>query len=587
MKFSTLTKDDLIEAYENKSKTLDWGQAHAGETRHMLDWFYGINTSRALTLAIKTTGMFKIMSTGRVQGPALKLIVDKEKEIQAFKPEPYWQIELDGEAEKKPIIAWHIEDKFWEKEKAEKIYNKIKAEKKAKVAKVEKKLFNQSPPFPFDLTSMQIEAYRTLRISPKITLSIAQDLYTSGYISYPRTSSQQLPAKIGYKKIITALSRNPRYYNETKILLSKASLKPNEGKKTDPAHPAIYPTGIQPKNLKKEQADIYELIVRRFLATFGDPAVRQTMNVKINCKEEPFLAKGTTTAEPGWHLLYGRFVMLKEEELPIVKESQIIDVRKIKFHSKETQPPKRYTEASIIKELEHRGLGTKSTRSEIIDTLFKRDYISGKQVQATDLGIKTIETLEKHNPEIIDEALTRHFEEEMEEIREGKKKEEAVIDEAKGVLVKIMDKFKKSEKEIGKKLSAAQKETRKEMTTLGKCPVCKEGDLIIRRGKFGQFAACSRYPDCKTTFSLPSNALVKPTKKACSECNFPMVQVIRKGKRPQELCLNPECPLKKVAEEKIKKKCPKCGKDMVVRSSVYGKFLACSGYPKCKHIERL
>jgi len=587
MKFSTLTKPDLIEAYENKSPHLDWGQANAGETRHVLDWFYGINTSRALTTAIKTAGFFKIMSTGRVQGPALKLIVDKEKEIKAFKPEPYWQIELIGEADKKTIDAWHVEDKFWVKQKAEKTYKKIKSEKKATITSVEKKQFNQAPPNPFDLTALQIEAYRTLRISPKITLSIAQDLYTSGYISYPRTSSQKLPAKIGYKKIITALSKNPNYQNETKILLAKPQLKPNEGKKTDPAHPAIYPTGIHPKELNKEQANIYDLIVRRFLATFGDPALRQTMNIKIDCKEEPFIAKGTTTIEPGWHLLYGRFVMLKEEELPPVKESQIIDVKKIILHSKQTQPPKRYTEASIIKELEKKMLGTKSTRAQIIDTLYQRNYVSGKKIQATGLGIATIETLEKHNPDIIDEALTRHFEIEMEEIRQQRKKEQDVIDEAKQVLTKITDKFKKQEKAIGQELVKAQKETHKEMRTLGKCPTCGKGDLVIKRGKFGQFAACSKYPECKTTFSLPSGVLIKPTKNLCKECNHPMLQIIRKGKRPQEVCINPECPLKKVAEQKIEKKCPKCGKPLVVKSSVYGKFLACSGYPECKYTEKI
>jgi DNA topoisomerase-1 len=396
MKFSTLTKDDLIEAYENKSKHLDWGQAHAGEARHILDWFYGINTSRALTAAMKTKGAFKIMSSGRVQGPTLKLVVDKEKEIQAFKSVPYWQIELIGEADKKDIDSWHEKDKFWKKEEAEAIYNKIHKEKSAIVAKVDKNRFNQNPPHPFDLTSLQIESYRTLRISPKRTLEIAQDLYIAGFISYPRTSSQKLPDKLGFKKIITALSK--QFPEEAKLLLAKKSLKPNEGEKSDPAHPAIYPTGILPGSLDKEAHNVYELIVRRFLATFGDPAVRETMNISIDCKKEIFLAKGTTTVEPGWYVLYGRFVPFKEEELPAVKKDQVLPVKKIELHSKETQPPKRFTEASIIKELEKRNLGTKATRAQIIDTLFQRDYIGGKQIKATELGIRTINTLEKYNP---------------------------------------------------------------------------------------------------------------------------------------------------------------------------------------------
>jgi len=599
MKFSTLTKPDLIEAYENKSRTLDWGQANAGETRHILDWFYGINTSRALTLAIKSAGMFKLMSTGRVQGPALKLIVDKEKEIKAFKPIPYWQIQLVGLAQKKEIDSWHEKDKFWDQKQANNIFDKIHKEKTAAIDKVERKRFKQFPPNPFDLTSMQIEAYRALNLSPKRTLEIAQDLYTSGYISYPRTSSQQLPSKIGYKKILQALSK--KFPKEAKILLDKKELKPNEGKKTDPAHPAIYPTGIIPKSMKdKDVSNVYELIARRFFATFGDPAERETMNVHIDCRGEIFLAKGTTTVELGWHVLYGRFTPAKEEELPAVEKGQTIDVKKIELHQKETQPPKRFTEASIIKELEKRNLGTKATRAQIIDTLFQRDYTEGRQIKATELGIRTIETLEKHNPEIIDEKLTREFEEDMEEIREKKEKEEDVLERAKNILNKIMDKFKKDEKDIGQELAAAQKETRDELTTLGPCPVCKEGQLQIRRGKFGFFAACNRYPDCKTTFSLPSNALVKPAKKICETCGYPMVLIIKKRKRPQEICLNPKCPKKlegydaeqkKEMEEidagKIEKECPKCGKPLVLRKSIYGAFLGCSGYPKCRYTEKL
>ncbi len=598
MKFSTLTKEDLVEAYENKLPHLDWGQAHAGETRHMLDWFYGINTSRALTAAIKTTGMFKLMSTGRVQGPALKLIVDKEKEIKAFKPTPFWQIELLGKTEKKDISSWHEKDKFWDHKEAKKTYDKIRKEKTAAIDKVDKKRFNQSPPTPFDLTSLQIEAHRALRLAPKRTLEIAQELYTAGAISYPRTSSQKLPAKIRYKKIIGLLSK--KFPKEAKILLDKKVLKPNEGKKQDPAHPAIYPTGQGSSRSDKDVQGIYELIVRRFLATFGDPAVRETMNIKINCKDEIFIAKGTTTVEPGWHKLYGRFTPAKEEELPAVKKNQLIDVKKITLHDKETNPPKRFTEASIIKELEKRSLGTKATRASIIDTLFQRDYIEGKQIKATELGIRTINTLEKYNPGIIDEALTRGFEEDMEEIREGKEKEEAVLQRSKKVLDKIMKTFKQKEKDIGKELAKAQKETRDELTTLGPCPVCKKGQLQIRRGKFGYFIACNRYPDCTTTFSLPSNALSKPAKKICETCGYPVILVIKKRKRPQEVCINPKCPsklegytkqqLKKIENiesGKTRPICPKCKKGhLKVRKSVYGTFIACDQYPRCRYIEQ-
>ena len=599
MKFSTLTKPDLIEAYENKSKHLDWGQANAGETRHFLDWFNGINYSRALTSSIKTAGSFKLMSTGRVQGPALKIIVDKEKDIRAFKPVPFWQIELQGIVNKGALIAWHKEDKFWDKKKAQDVFKNVKNEKKAVIDKVGKKQFNQAPPTPFDLTTLQVESYRCHRISPKETLSLAQELYTSGVISYPRSSSQQLTPKIGFKKIFSKLSNQDNYASLVKNLLSRKTLKPNDGKKTDPAHPAIYPTGNEPKEMNEREQKVYDLIVKRFMATFSEPALRETMTVYVNCKDEIFIAKGTRTVEKGWHVFYEPYVKIEEEELPSANKDDKVDVKKIYLHDKETLPPKRFTPASIIKELEKRNLGTKATRSDIVDRLFQRGYVDGKSIEATNLGIKTVETLEKHCPKIVDEELTKHFEEEMEDIRQGKRKSENVLKEAKSAIESIIKDFKKYEKDIGKALLAATIETRDALSDLGQCPKCKTGQLHLRRGKFGAFAACNKYPKCKTTFSLPSNALIKPAQKLCETCNYPMVLAIKRGKRPMELCLNKECPskhlegeagkeAKDIAKGKVEKECPQCkdGK-IILRKSIYGAFLGCSKYPKCKYTEKL
>lgn len=587
MKFSTLTKPDLIEAYDKASPTLDWGQAEAGETRHFLDYYYGINLSRALTSAITSTGMFKILSTGRVQGPALKIVVDREKDIKAFKPVPFWQIELNGKAKDKDVLAWHKEDKFWEKDKADAVMKKVKGEKEGKVASVNKNEFQQKPPTPFDLTSLQTEAYRCFGIRPKETLSLAQELYTNGIISYPRTSSQQLPAAIGYQKILKALAKQKAYVDLCKKLLGLKTLTPNNGKKTDPAHPAIYPTGIKGP-LEGKQAKIYDLIVKRFMATFSSPALRETLVVEISVKEEPFIAKGTRTVEKNWHEFYAPYVKLEEIQLPAMVKGDVIDVKKIIMHNKETQPPKRYTQSSIIKELEKRGLGTKATRADIVETLYARNYVTGDKIEATELGIHIVGILEKYVPKIVDEALTRHFDDEMEKIRERSLKKEKVLKEAKIVVTDICAEFKKKEKEIGKGLRKTFTETRTAMQTVGPCPECK-GTLVIKKGKFGRFVACDKYPDCKVTFKLPLTGLVKVTDKECPECKHPMIKIIRKGKKPQEVCINPECPAKKV-EVKIEegRKCPKCGKgELVLRKSVYGAFMACNKYPKCRYTESI
>ncbi|MEK6857051.1 MAG: DNA topoisomerase I, partial [Nanoarchaeota archaeon] len=311
MKFSTLTKPDLVEAYAKVSPTLDWGQAEAGETRHFLDFFYGINISRALMGAIQKAGAFKILSTGRVQGPALKIIVDREKEIKVFKSVPFWQISLNGTANNKPIEAWHKEDKFWEQQKADSVIKNTKGQKEGKISDVKKNQFNQLPPAPFDLTTLQTESYRCFGIKPKDTLDLAQELYTAGLISYPRTSSQQLPPAIGFANILKQLEKQQKYSALAKELLKKKSLKPANGKKSDPAHPALYPTGFSGE-LGGRQAKIYDIIVKRFLATFSDPAIRETVQAEINVNKESFLASGTRTITKGWHAFYAPYVKLEE-----------------------------------------------------------------------------------------------------------------------------------------------------------------------------------------------------------------------------------------------------------------------------------
>ncbi|MBR9676199.1 DNA topoisomerase I [Candidatus Woesearchaeota archaeon] len=598
MKFSTLTKHDLVKSYAEASKHLIKGQVRAGVTRHELDWLYGINLSRALTLSMRAGGGgFRVLSSGRVQGPALKTIVDKEKEIQKFKPVPFWQISLTGKREKTVFDGLHEADKFDKESEAKKVYDKVKAEKKGVVDSVKKNQSTQRPPTPFDLTTLQIEAHRTLSYTPKRTLDIAQSLYIEGLISYPRTSSQKLPAILGFKNILTKLSAQPDFKKDCDYLLKKGKLIPNEGAKTDEAHPAIYPTGNK-KKLDEQQQKVYELIVRRFFAVFGDPAKRETMTVRILVKDEGFIVKGTRTIEQGWHALYGRFVMQKEEELPGFLEKENVHVDKISLDAKETKPPGRYSEASIIKELEKRNLGTKSTRAQIIENLYDRGYIKDKSIVATELGIKTVDVLDKYSPLILDEKLTNSFEEEMELIRKEEHTHDGVINKAKKVLGEILTDFKSKEKVIGKELAEANKETMLEATQLGPCKKCK-GTLTIKRGKYGYFVACDKYPDCKVTFNLPSNGHFSPAKKDCEKCSFPMVLIKRAKKKPMIACINPECPTRmptdpearkeeiELENGKIEKECPKCRNPLMIRNSVYGKFLGCTTFPKCHYTERI
>ncbi len=504
MKFSTLTKPDLLEAFKERAGTIDWGQAKAGETRHFLDWMYGINISRALTLAIRKAKTYQTLSSGRVQGPALRILAEREKEISDFKPKKYWQLQLINSVE-----AWHESDKLWEEKKADEILEKTKG-KDGVVKSISRNQKKQPAPYPFDLTTLQTEAYRCFRINPKNALSIAQKLYSNGYISYPRTSSQQLTPKIGYKRILTELSKQKKYTELAKGLLKKNNFRPNNGKKTDPAYPAIYPTGITPKKLDSYSVKLYDLIVKRFFATFGEWATRETQQIDIDVAEEIFIAKGTRTIDKGWHDLYQPYLRLKEEELPKLAKGDIIKVKKINKLEKETQPPNRYTQASIIKELEKRNLGTKATRAQIIQNLIDRNYVKGRSLEVTEVGMKTITTLKEFIPEIIEDDLTRYFEEEMEKIRQKKTTPTEVLGTAKKELTNTLNKFKDNEEKIGKRLSEAFENIKKKNTNeLGVDP--KTGKKVsVKKGRYGPYVQLGENGDKDIVFSsLPKGTKIK------------------------------------------------------------------------------
>lgn len=549
MKFSTLTSKELNDSYENKTSNINWGQAIAGETRHYLDWFYGINLSRALMNAIKEMGRFKIMSIGRVQGPALNLIVQKERKIQEFKSQKYWQIFITITDDKNKVELKHNKDIF-DKKNLEQFKDLIG---KTAVASTKKREESLPPNPPFNLTILQTEAYRLHGITPARTLQIAQSLYLAGLISYPRTSSQKLPDSINYKDILQRLIKKFRAEN----LISRD--KPIEGKKTDPAHPSIYPTG-ESGTMNEDEEKIYNLIVKRFLCLFCENAIIDNKTITAKYDNLIFSAKGSEIRKKAWLEIYP--YKIKETELPDIDgEVKIIDSR---TEEKETQPPKRYSPASIVSELEKRNLGTKATRAAIIETLYDRGYIKEKSIEATPLGISLISSLEKYSPIIIDEQLTKQFEKEMEGILQSKKdfekKENKVIEEAKESITEIAKDFEKNKKRVGKDLVEAETklwEKQREENKLNVCPKCKKGILAIMYSKKTRrnFVACNKYPECKNTYSLPPNGAIKKTNKICESCGFPILMRLSKGKRPWEFCFNPECESnkKRLEEYRMKK----------------------------------
>lgn len=545
MKFSTLTLPDLKEAYENIMETLDWGQVNSGITRHYLDFFWGISLSKAAMSAVsQASSKFMRLSIGRVQGPALSILTEREFEIEKFKPRDYWQIFALVNLNDKEFEAVHIDDKFWDENKAKDIYKKVK-DKDSTVFDLRINTKKISPPVPFDLTSLQIEAYGKLKITPKQTLSIAQSLYTKALISYPRTSSQKLPAKLGFKNILEKLKKNPNYAKTASEVL-QTNLKPHEGKKSDPAHPSIYPTGEFAKGLTSQEYELYDLIVKRFFSVFGESAEVELTHVEFDIEKEIFVLNGQHVLKKGWIMWYEPYYKSKEVNIPKIKTGEVHS-QKTSISKKQTKPPARYTVASIIKELEKNSLGTKATRAAIIDTLYSRGYIDGTSITVSTLGKEIVSTFSKFAPEILSKELTRKFEDDMEKIRKGKIKKEEVIDEAKKVLIRICKDFDAHKQEIGEEISKAAVETIKKHNTLMKCPQCKEGNMRMLYSKKTKkrFLACDKYPDCKITWPLPQKGMIKLTNSICLDCNTLKIGVYTRGRKPWIICPNPDCPSKK------------------------------------------
>jgi DNA topoisomerase-1 len=548
MKFSTLTKPDLIESYETMMEHIDLGQAEAGLTRHYLDFYWGINTTRALTLAMKAyvKRAFIVVSSGRVQSPTLKILADREQEIRNFVPVPFWQLELHCLHDVNVLVANYEKDKVWNKEEAQKVFDECK-DKDATIKDIQKKTYRQLPPVPFDTTTLQTEAYRCFGFSPTQTMSIAETLYNQALISYPRTGSQKLPSKIGYERILTSISQIEGFGSMAKEVLSKGVLKPMEGKKTDSAHIAIYPTGEVPKGLTNQQHKLYNLIVKRFFSIFGNPAIREVIKVSLDVNKHNFVLPGVKTIDPGWLRYYGEFVKLKEQVLPELKIGELLKVKELLMLEKETQPPNRYNQGSIIREMEDRGLGTKATRAQILQTLYDRGYIRGRSIEVTNFGEKVVEVLNEFCSKIVSEELTRKFEDEMEQVNERKRKREEVVGEAKQVLTEILSEFKNNKDKIGEALSNAYISFRQEEKFMGHCPECgEELKIIVSRRTGKRFLGCSGYKNgCKFSTPLPQRGQIKCLDKQCEECGYPLISVRFKGKRWFNSCTNMQCSTKK------------------------------------------
>ncbi len=547
MKYSTLTKKDILESFKNPLNKLDFTLIDAGLCRHEVDYIYGINLTHALTVAAKKgEGIhYYLLSIGRVQGPTLDTVFEREKKINMFVPIPYWQINASTVLNGKEYTVDFSEGKIKYKKEAEETLKNCQ-NKEGTVTDIQSKDLTTAPPIPLSLSSLQSESFRYFGYSPTQTLDIAERLYLSAYISYPRTSSEIIPETIDIKDILTKLKQIGSYIDDIEELLSKSKLIPSEGKKTDPAHPPILPTGeIPTKKLSNLEQNIYDLVVRRFLALFGDPAIVTSIRVLLELEKYNFYLRGRQIKELGW-MKYYPFARSKEIILPKIEIGQKMKLS-MDLIEKYSSSPSRFNQNSLRKFMEKEEIGTKATRASIIDKLYERGYLFDKSIHISDIGAAVSEVLAQHCPQVLSIEMTRQLEKEMDIIEKGDLTKAKVLDDVRNTLEPILMTIKDEENLIGADLAVSIKKTWQKQSYIGKCDKCEDGNLIIIRSKATKkrFIGCTNYPKCQNSFPIAQRGKISPSpSKFCSYCqekynkSYPMVNIKIAGSRPFTSCVN-------------------------------------------------
>ena len=551
--FHEITKDAILTALEHP-RALDMRMVDAQQARRVLDRLVGYELSPFLWKKV-TRGL----SAGRVQSVAMRLVVEREKEIRAFISDEYWSVTADLATKNKEKFSaelYKIENKNLEKleitaEKA-KVYKKELEAATYTVEKVEKKKVNKSAPNPFTTSTLQQSANRQLGFSAKQTMTLAQKLYEQGYITYMRTDSLNLSEKFLGEAKTWLLDNLGKEYT-----LAEHRVFKNKNKNAQEAHEAVRPTEVMktPEDLKEKLEKglyrLYKLIWERSVASQMPAAILSATTIYVSADKYSLRASGQVLDFPGYLKVYKE--KTSEQELPAVSAKDLLDLLEIRSEQHFTKAPGRYSDASLVKEMEKHGIGRPSTYAPTINTIITRGYVNrddNKKLVPTDIAFVVTDLLIAHFPEIIDYKFTAKMEDDLDKVATGE-------EEWQPVIKNFYDKFHAN-------LEAKYAEINKtdimpEETTEEKCDKCG-ANMIIKTGRYGKFLACSGFPACKNIKSL-----VDKTKEATPE----------------------SAKLEELTKKHTGEKCEKCGADMAVKNGRYGAFLACTAYPKCKNIKNI
>ncbi len=525
MRYSAITEKDIKDSFEARSE-VDYNLAASAEARQIIDLMWGAALTRFISLTANRLGD-DFFSVGRVQSPTLALLVDKEKEIKKFVARKYWELHAKLKTEKGELFeATHKTRKFWESEEVEEVKSRIEAATEGFIRSVKKKLRVDKPPTPFDTTGF-IRAASAMGYSPRRVMYIAESLYLQGFISYHRTDNTTYPKTLDLKALVKMFQDTKEFGEYARMLSKKKQLKPTAGKKETKDHPPIHPVSAVSKDkLEKDEWKIYELVVRRFLATLSDAAKWEDTNVKIEIGDEPLDAKGKVLKQQGFLAVYP-YQKKEELKLPELEEGEKVSIEDLVLDAKETKPPNRISQAGLIKKMDELGLGTKSTRHEIIGKLYERTYVQGNPGVPTEKAFALIDSLEKYAALITKSEMTGTLEQEMDGISEGKRKKEAVVDDSRDMLRAAFKEMTENREEMAKSFKDALKDAK----IVGTCPECGANLFWATSKRRKRFIGCSNYPTCSFSLPLPATGRLIVTGDTCdTHPTLFKLKIIKKGK---------------------------------------------------------
>ena len=553
-RYSALTKDEIERAFSQLDE-LAYDLAYAGAARQDIDLIWGATLTRAVSLATRRFGS-NFLSVGRVQSPTLALIVERELERRAHVPKPYWEVFAKFAHPDGAFEAHHETDKFWERAEADAA---LKGTTSPGVVKdVTSRRNTRRPPAPYNTTAFTTDASSRLGITPASAMRIAEDLYMDGFISYPRTDNTVYPRSLNTRELVQSLARIPDFAAAQSLL--DGELKPTRGKKETTDHPPIHPTqALYPNALEGAKRRVYELVVRRFLATFAPPMITESTRADIQAGSESYFVRGSVVVDPGYAAIY-TYARSADDEIPKLEQGQTLELEGDPWIvDKETQPPARISQGKLIELMEERGLGTKATRADIIQKLYDRGYVYSNPPEPSETGIAMYKAFHEYVPRMATPEMTAELEHDMDQIAAGETTKDEVVTISREMLHSTTAALEDQREDFAKQIWAGMDEDK----FLGPCKVCEEAGraredgspnrlriIDLKGGK--RMYGCEGWnrddpesPDsCQVSGPLPGRGYeLWRLEERCSVCGErPRLTVKGFRGRPWKLCLNDDCP---------------------------------------------